>query len=58
MAVYRMTYVGIGANRRLLHQAVKEIKSYLDRIFQIARSVHQTVFQRSVIIWLQTPTSP
>ncbi|XP_078259641.1 alsin isoform X2 [Rhinoraja longicauda] len=37
VAVYRMTYVGVGANRRLLHQAVNEIKSYLIRIFQLVR---------------------
>ncbi|XP_069790417.1 alsin isoform X2 [Narcine bancroftii] len=37
VAVYRMTYVGVGANRRLLQQAVKEIKSYLTRIFQLVR---------------------
>lgn len=37
VAVYRMTYVGVGANRRLLPQAVQEIKSYLKRIFQIVR---------------------
>ncbi|XP_053719286.1 alsin isoform X1 [Synchiropus splendidus] len=37
VAVYRMTYVGVGANRRLLPEAVKEIKSYLSRIFQIVR---------------------
>ncbi|CAL8308679.1 unnamed protein product [Merluccius merluccius] len=37
VAVYRMTYVGVGANRRLLPQAVNEIKSYLGRIFHIVR---------------------
>ncbi|KAM6958516.1 alsin isoform 1-T1 [Tautogolabrus adspersus] len=37
VAVYRMTYVGVGANRRLLPQAVNEIKSYLNRIYQIVR---------------------
>ncbi|XP_030636935.1 alsin [Chanos chanos] len=37
VAVYRMTYVGVGANRRLLPQAVNEIKSYLNRIFQLVR---------------------
>ncbi|XP_029300670.1 alsin isoform X2 [Cottoperca gobio] len=37
VAVYRMTYVGVGANRRLLPQAVNEIKSYLNRIFHIVR---------------------
>uniref|UniRef100_A0A672P9X5 Alsin Rho guanine nucleotide exchange factor ALS2 n=1 Tax=Sinocyclocheilus grahami TaxID=75366 RepID=A0A672P9X5_SINGR len=37
VSVYRMTYVGVGANRRLLPQAVNEIKSYLNRIFQLVR---------------------
>ncbi|XP_019746352.1 alsin isoform X2 [Hippocampus comes] len=37
VAVYRMTYVGVGANRRLLPQAVIELKSYLNRIFQVVR---------------------
>ncbi|KAM6463236.1 alsin isoform 1-T1 [Liasis olivaceus] len=37
VAVYRMTYVGVGANRRLLKEAVREIKSYLKRIFQLVR---------------------
>ncbi|KAM9328216.1 alsin [Pholidichthys leucotaenia] len=37
VTVYRMTYVGVGANRRLLPQAVNEIKSYLHRIYQIVR---------------------
>lgn len=37
VAVYRMTYVGVGANRRLLLQAVQEIRSYLGRIFHIVR---------------------
>ncbi|CAJ1087719.1 alsin isoform X2 [Xyrichtys novacula] len=37
VAVYRMTYVGVGANRRLLPQAVNEIKSYLNCIYQIVR---------------------
>ncbi|KAJ8003567.1 hypothetical protein DPEC_G00149690 [Dallia pectoralis] len=37
VAVYRMTFVGVGANRRLLEQAVNEIMSYLVRIFQIVR---------------------
>ncbi|XP_043097175.1 alsin isoform X2 [Puntigrus tetrazona] len=37
VSVYRMTFVGVGANRRLLPQAVNEIKSYLSRIFQLVR---------------------
>ncbi|XP_046887428.1 alsin isoform X2 [Hypomesus transpacificus] len=37
VAVYRMTYVGVGANRRLLPQAVSEVMSYLARIFQLVR---------------------
>ncbi|XP_051564590.1 alsin isoform X2 [Myxocyprinus asiaticus] len=37
VTVYRMTYVGVGSNRRLLQQAVEEIQSYLTRIFQLVR---------------------
>eukprot|EP00063_Salmo_salar_P062996 XP_014037831.1 PREDICTED: alsin-like isoform X1 [Salmo salar] len=37
VTVYRMTYIGVGSNRRLLRQAVEEIKSYLRRIFQLVR---------------------
>ncbi|XP_061082643.1 alsin isoform X1 [Conger conger] len=37
VTVYRMTYVGVGANRRLLQQAVAEIQSYLSRLFQLVR---------------------
>ncbi|XP_069471605.1 alsin isoform X2 [Ambystoma mexicanum] len=37
VAVYRMTYVGVGTNRRLLQDAVKEIESYLKRMFQLVR---------------------
>ncbi|XP_027020317.2 alsin isoform X1 [Tachysurus fulvidraco] len=37
VTVYRMTYVGVGSNRRLLKQAVEEIQSYLKRIFQLVR---------------------
>uniref|UniRef100_A0A9J7YMG9 Alsin Rho guanine nucleotide exchange factor ALS2 a n=2 Tax=Cyprinus carpio TaxID=7962 RepID=A0A9J7YMG9_CYPCA len=37
VTVYRMTYVGVGSNRRLLQQAVEEIQSYLTHIFQIVR---------------------
>ncbi|XP_047011887.1 alsin isoform X3 [Ictalurus punctatus] len=37
VTVYRMTYVGVGSNKRLLKQAVEEIQSYLKRIFQLVR---------------------
>ncbi|KAG7331013.1 hypothetical protein KOW79_004982 [Hemibagrus wyckioides] len=37
VTVYRMTYVGVGSNRRLLKQAVEEIQSYLKRLFQLVR---------------------
>ncbi|XP_049340539.1 alsin isoform X1 [Astyanax mexicanus] len=35
VTLYRMTYVGVGSNRRLLQQAVQEIQSYLKRIFEL-----------------------
>ncbi|XP_041927607.1 alsin-like isoform X2 [Alosa sapidissima] len=37
VTVYRMTYVGVGSNRRLLQQAVLEIQSYIVRIYQLVR---------------------
>ncbi|KAL7369975.1 hypothetical protein ABVT39_015002 [Epinephelus coioides] len=50
VAVYRMTYVGVGANRRLLPQAVNEIKSYLNRIFQIVRFLFQDLPEEGGLI--------
>lgn len=55
VAVYRMTYVGVGANRRLLPQAVNEIKSYLNRIFQIVRFLFQDLPEEGGVI--PEPTS-
>ncbi|XP_034042312.1 alsin-like isoform X2 [Thalassophryne amazonica] len=37
VTVYRMTYVGVGSNRRLLTQAVLEIKAYLTHLYSIVR---------------------
>ncbi|XP_013926177.1 PREDICTED: alsin [Thamnophis sirtalis] len=57
VAVYRMTYVGVGANRRLLKEAVKEIKSYLKRIFQLIRFLFPDLpGEGSVIPSLMTET--
>ncbi|XP_040028824.2 alsin isoform X3 [Gasterosteus aculeatus] len=50
VAVYRMTYVGVGANRRLLPQAVNEIKSYFNRIFQIVRFLFQDLPEEGGLI--------
>ncbi|MBN3271203.1 ALS2 protein, partial [Polyodon spathula] len=54
VAVYRMTYVGVGANRRLLEQAVNEIQSYLKRIFQLVRQGHFLGFQLSQFLVVLT----
>ncbi|XP_065655109.1 alsin isoform X2 [Hydra vulgaris] len=35
--VYRATYVGVGAHRRLLPHAVAEAKSYVSRVFNVLR---------------------
>eukprot|EP00111_Clytia_hemisphaerica_P024307 TCONS_00071687-protein len=35
--VYRATYVGVGAHRRLLPHAVNEAKSYVTRLFKLLR---------------------
>uniref|UniRef100_A0A671WNC9 Alsin Rho guanine nucleotide exchange factor ALS2 n=1 Tax=Sparus aurata TaxID=8175 RepID=A0A671WNC9_SPAAU len=37
VTVYRMTYVGVGSNRRLLRQAVLEVQGYLIHFFSIVR---------------------
>uniref|UniRef100_A0A8C4Z9M6 Alsin Rho guanine nucleotide exchange factor ALS2 n=1 Tax=Gadus morhua TaxID=8049 RepID=A0A8C4Z9M6_GADMO len=57
VAVYRMTYVGVGANRRLLPQAVSEIKSYLDRLFTIVRFLFPDLPEEGGVI-PETPSSP
>ncbi|XP_063115632.1 alsin isoform X2 [Cavia porcellus] len=57
VAVYRMTYVGVGANRRLLQEAVKEIKSYLKRIFQLVRFLFPELPEEGSTIPLSAPQS-
>uniref|UniRef100_A0A673ATW6 Alsin Rho guanine nucleotide exchange factor ALS2 a n=1 Tax=Sphaeramia orbicularis TaxID=375764 RepID=A0A673ATW6_9TELE len=37
VTVYRMTYVGVGSNRRLLRQAVLEVQAYLTHFYSIIR---------------------
>lgn len=58
VAVYRMTYVGVGANRRLLQEAVKEIKSYLKRIFQLVRFLFPELPEEGSTIPLSAPLPP
>lgn len=55
VAVYRMTYVGVGANRRLLQEAVKEIKSYLKRIFRLVRFLFPELPEEGSTIPLSAP---
>ncbi|XP_068924910.1 alsin isoform X1 [Petaurus breviceps papuanus] len=55
VAVYRMTYVGVGANRRLLQEAVKEIQSYLKRIFQLVRFLFPDLPEEGSTIPLSAP---
>ncbi|XP_026231827.1 alsin-like isoform X2 [Anabas testudineus] len=37
VTVYRMTYVGVGSNRRLLRHAVQEVQAYLTHFYSIVR---------------------
>ncbi|XP_070694071.1 alsin-like [Pempheris klunzingeri] len=37
VTAYRMTYVGVGSNRRLLRQAVQEVQAYLTHLYSIVR---------------------
>ncbi|XP_073927525.1 alsin isoform X3 [Castor canadensis] len=55
VAVYRMTYVGVGANRRLLQEAVKEMKSYLTRLFQLVRFLFPELPEEGSTIPLSAP---
>ncbi|KAJ8349897.1 hypothetical protein SKAU_G00250270 [Synaphobranchus kaupii] len=58
VTVYRMTYVGVGANRRLLQQAVNEIKSYLTRIFQLVRFLFPDLPEEGGLIPESSSDSP
>ncbi|XP_069554738.1 alsin isoform X1 [Brachyistius frenatus] len=37
VTAYRMTYVGVGSNRRLLRQAVQEVQAYLTHFYSVVR---------------------
>lgn len=37
VTAYRMTYVGVGSNRRLLRQAVQEVLAYLTHFYGVIR---------------------
>ncbi|KAM4561620.1 alsin-like isoform 1-T2 [Fundulus diaphanus] len=37
VTAYRMTYVGVGSNRRLLPQAVQELQAYLTHFYSVVR---------------------
>ncbi|KAM9710020.1 alsin-like isoform 2-T2 [Menidia menidia] len=37
VTAYRMTYVGVGSNRRLLRQAVQELQAYLTHFYTVVR---------------------
>ncbi|XP_028924631.1 alsin isoform X2 [Ornithorhynchus anatinus] len=58
VAVYRMTYVGVGANRRLLQEAVREIQSYLKRIFQLVRFLFPDLPEEGSTIPLSSSVPP
>jgi len=48
--VFRAAYIGIGAHPRLLHHAIKEIQSYMRRIYKVIRLVdHRRVGRRAWI---------
>lgn len=50
VTVYRMTYVGVGSNKRLLHQAVDEIRSNLTRFFQLVRFLFPDLPEEGALI--------
>ncbi|XP_078536348.1 alsin [Lissotriton helveticus] len=58
VAVYRMTYVGVGTNRRLLKEAVREIESYLKRMFQLVRFLYPDLPEEGSTIEPATAPEP
>ncbi|XP_040913014.1 alsin-like isoform X2 [Toxotes jaculatrix] len=57
VTVYRMTYVGVGSNRRLLKQAVQEVQAYLTHYYNIVRFLFPGLPEDGGII-PDPPTSP
>ncbi|XP_059199040.1 alsin-like isoform X2 [Centropristis striata] len=57
VTVYRMTYVGVGSNRRLLRQAVQEVQAYLTHFYSIVRFLFPRLPEDGGII-PDPPTSP
>ncbi|XP_018537544.1 alsin isoform X2 [Lates calcarifer] len=57
VTVYRMTYVGVGSNRRLLRQAVQEVQAYLTHYYSIVRFLFPGLPDDGGII-PDPPTSP
>ncbi|XP_029980633.1 alsin-like isoform X2 [Sphaeramia orbicularis] len=57
VTVYRMTYVGVGSNRRLLRQAVLEVQAYLTHFYSIIRFLFPGLPDDGGII-PDTPASP
>ncbi|XP_072768125.1 alsin-like isoform X2 [Nerophis lumbriciformis] len=57
VTVYRMTYVGVGSNRRLLREAVKELQAYLQHFYCIVRFLFPGLPEDGGIL-PETPISP
>ncbi|XP_076011850.1 alsin-like isoform X3 [Genypterus blacodes] len=57
VTVYRMTFVGVGSNRRLLKQAVQEIQAYLKHFFTVVRFLFSGLPDEGVVL-TNTPALP
>ncbi|XP_054642084.1 alsin-like isoform X2 [Dunckerocampus dactyliophorus] len=57
VTVYRMTYVGVGSNRRLLREAVNEVQAYLKHFYSIVRFLFPGLPEDGDIL-PETPVSP
>uniref|UniRef100_A0A6Q2ZJ36 Alsin-like n=1 Tax=Esox lucius TaxID=8010 RepID=A0A6Q2ZJ36_ESOLU len=58
VTAYRMTYVGVGSTRRLRQQAVDEIKSFINRIFQLVRFLFPDMPEEGGFIIADPTASP
>ncbi|XP_030614260.1 alsin-like isoform X3 [Archocentrus centrarchus] len=57
VTAYRMTYVGVGSNRRLLRQAVQEVQAYITHFYSIVRFLFPGLPEDGSVLQ-EAPTSP
>ncbi|KAM8857884.1 alsin-like isoform 3-T3 [Synchiropus picturatus] len=57
VTVYRMTYIGVGSNHRLLREAVQEVQAYLTHFYSVVRFLFPGLPDDGGVI-PETPVTP